>query len=171
MPNHDQTQAFLSLGGNLGDPAAAMANATRMLDTHDDITVGRVSSLYRTRPWGKLDQADFLNAVVEVHTSLSAHQLLDVCLAIEGLLKRERRERWGPRLIDIDLLLFGQDSVHDDGLEIPHPRMAQRAFVLVPLREIAPETRIDGKTITEHLAKLGDEGVEKITADGCWWRG
>ena len=171
MSGHMQTRAFLGLGGNLGDPASTMAHALRVLDARSDMAVERVSSLYRTPPWGKLDQPDFLNAVAEVRTSLSARELLDVCLSVEKTLKRERRERWGPRLIDIDLLLYGQERVHDDVLEIPHPRMAQRAFVLVPLLEIAPEIEIDGKSIAEKLAALGSEGIEKITADGFWWRG
>ena len=98
-----------------------------------------VSSLYRTPPWGKTDQPDFLNAAAEVLTGHSPRELLDLCLEAERRLKRVRQERWGPRLIDIDILVFGDRAVHEGGLEIPHPRMLERAFVLVPLAEIAPD--------------------------------
>lgn len=162
--------AYLGLGGNLGDPAANMAQALRLLDSRDDTTVERVSSLYRTKPWGKLDQPDFLNAVVCVTTALPARELLGVCLDIERALKRERRERWGPRLIDIDVLLYGEDTIRERDLEIPHPRMTDRAFVLVPLLEIAPDLIIGGKPVADHAETVGDQGIEKLAAGDSWYR-
>lgn len=164
------TLAFLGLGGNVGDPAATMKSAIKALDARDDVTVEAVSSLYRTPPWGKLDQPDFINAVAAVRTSLSAHGLLELCLEIERMHKRERRERWGPRPIDLDVLLYGEGEVQDDKLQIPHPRMAERAFVLVPLLEVAPDLVIKGKPAAELLSSLDRQGIEKVTPDGSWWR-
>src|SRR5262245_38391899 len=113
-----------------------MAGALRMLDAHPNCVVVSVSSLYRTPPWGKTDQPDFLNAAAAVRTTLSPRGLLDLCLETERKLKRVRAERWGPRLIDMDLLIFGDRTIDEEGLVLPHPRMLERAFVLVPLAEI-----------------------------------
>lgn len=159
------TRAYLGLGGNLGDPAAAMAAALKLLDEMDGIEVDQVSSLYRTTPWGKVDQPDFLNCVACIRTSLTPRELLEACLGVERALKRERRERWGPRIIDIDVLLYGSDTVRDKDLEIPHPRMGERAFVLVPLLEIAPDIRINGKSGTELLAAIGSDGIERVASN------
>ena len=133
MSGRDKERVFLSLGGNLGDPAKAMGAALRLIEADAETDVVAVSSLFRTPPWGKLDQPDFLNVAAEVLTGLAPRAFLDLCLEAERRLKRERRERWGPRLIDIDILMFGERSISEPGLELPHPRMSQRAFVLVPL--------------------------------------
>lgn len=170
MAGEGTTRAFLGLGGNLGDPAAAMAAALRALDGHAGVSVAAVSSLYRTPPWGVTDQPDFLNAVAAVDTRLSARQLLDLCLEVERGLKRVRGERWGPRVIDIDILLFGDERVDEEGLQLPHPRMTGRAFVLVPLAEIAPDLRIGGKSAVEHLAALDAGGIERLPGGREWWR-
>lgn len=170
MADRLTTLAFLGLGGNMGEPAKTMKSAIKALAARDDVTVEVVSSLYRTPPWGKLDQPDFMNAVAAVRTSLSAHQLLELCLEIERMHKRERRERWGPRPIDLDVLLYGEDEVQDDKLQIPHPRITERAFVLVPLLEIAPDLAINGKPAAELLPSLDRQGIEKVTPDGSWWR-
>jgi len=146
-----------------------MVQALKLLAENDSIAVEQVSSLYRTRPWGKVDQPDFLNCVASVRTSLGPHELLDACLSVEHQLKRERRERWGPRLIDLDVLLYGYEKVQADDLEIPHPRIADRAFVLVPLLEIAPGIMIDGKSGAELLAVIDTEGVEKVVAAEPWY--
>jgi 2-amino-4-hydroxy-6-hydroxymethyldihydropteridine diphosphokinase len=161
---------FLSLGGNLGDPAGAMGEALRLLDADAGTEVVAVSSLYRTPPWGKLDQPDFLNVAAEIHTDRAPRAFLDLCLDAERRLKRERRERWGPRLIDIDVLLFGSLSLHEPGLDIPHPRMTERAFVLVPLAEIAPDLEIGGKPITYYLDVLDHAGIERLPSGRDWWK-
>ncbi|WP_442577449.1 2-amino-4-hydroxy-6-hydroxymethyldihydropteridine diphosphokinase [Mesorhizobium sp. ASY16-5R] len=161
---------FLSLGGNLGDPASAMGAALRLLDADPETEVVAVSSLYRTPPWGKLDQPEFLNAAAEIRTDRTPRAFLELCLDAERRLKRERRERWGPRLIDIDVLLFGSLSLHQPGLDIPHPRMTERAFVLVPLEEIAPGLEIGGKPIAFHLAMLDHAGIERLPSGRDWWR-
>lgn len=167
--NSAETRAWLGLGGNLGDPRAAMATALQALDASDRVRVVAVSSLYSTPPWGKTDQPDFLNAVAEVATTLDARGLLDLCLATERTLKRVRAERWGPRLIDMDVLVFGEERVDEDGLVVPHPRMAERAFVMVPLAEIAPDLDIGGKPAAAIAAGLDRAGIEPI-ARPSWWR-
>ena len=160
---------YLSLGGNLGDPAKSMGAALRMLDADADTRVTGVSSLYRTPPWGKLDQPDFLNAAAEISTGLAPRALLDLCLDAERKLKRVREERWGPRLIDIDILVFGDRVIHETGLEVPHPRMLERAFVLAPLAEIAPGLVISGRSITDRLVAVDTSGIERLSSGRDWW--
>jgi 2-amino-4-hydroxy-6-hydroxymethyldihydropteridine diphosphokinase len=162
---------YLSLGGNLGDPAASMATALRLLDADDNTRVIAVSSLYRTPPWGKLDQPDFLNAAAEISTTLAPRALLDLCLEAERKLKRVREERWGPRLIDIDILVFGDRIIHETGLEVPHPRMLERAFVLAPLAEIAPELAVGGRSVSERLSAVDTSGIERLASGRDWWLG
>lgn len=161
---------FLSLGGNLGDPKKSMASALRLLAEDARVEVVGVSSLYRTPPWGKLDQPDFLNAAAELSTSLTPHALLDLCLETEKKLKRVREERWGPRLIDIDILVFGDRIIHETGLEVPHPRMLERAFVLAPLAEIAPDLLVNGRPVSERLAGADTAGIERLPSGRDWWR-
>ena len=170
MAGRSDTRAFLGLGGNIGDPAKAMAAALRALDAHGKVRVEQVSRLYRTPPWGKLDQPDFLNAVAEISTGLLPRALLDLCIETERALKRERLERWGPRIIDIDILTYGDIHLSEGGLEIPHPRMLERAFVLLPLAEVSPGLELDGKPVEEHLARLDRSGLERVSESGDWWR-
>ncbi|PBB99895.1 2-amino-4-hydroxy-6-hydroxymethyldihydropteridine diphosphokinase [Mesorhizobium sp. WSM3862] len=160
---------YLSLGGNLGDPPKSMAAALRMLDGDDKTRVTAVSSLYRTPPWGKLDQPDFLNASAGIETALSPRGLLDLCLDVERRLKRVREERWGPRLIDIDILVFGDRVIHETGLEVPHPRMLERAFVLAPLAEIAPDLVVGNKSVSERLGVVDISGIERLPSGREWW--
>ncbi len=164
------TSALLGMGANVGDPKSAMAAALRMIDAHVQITVTIVSSLYRTPPWGKLDQPPFLNAVASVRTALEPRTLLDACLEAEQMLKRVRTERWGPRIIDVDVLWFGDRTVDEPGLQIPHPRMQERAFVMVPLAEIDPDLILGGAAARDVASALDRTGIERITVDGEWWR-
>ena len=168
VPNRLET-AFLSLGGNLGEPAKSMAAALQIIDADLDTDVVAVSSLYRTPPWGKTDQPHFLNAAAEIRTRLSPRGLLDLCLDAEHKLKRVRGERWGPRLIDMDILTFGDRAVDEAGLVLPHPRMLERAFVLVPLAEIAPDLKLSGVSIADRLTTLDASGIEKLPHRD-WWR-
>lgn len=170
MPGRGKERVYLSLGGNLGEPARSMAAALRMLDEDPATDVVSVSSLYRTPPWGKTDQPDFLNVAAELATTLSPRGLLDACLEAERRLKRVRQERWGPRLIDIDILVFGDRTVHESGLEIPHPRMLERAFVLAPLAEIAGGFVARGRPLSEWLADLDTAGIERLPSGRDWWR-
>src|SRR4029079_18541650 len=141
-----------------------MGEALRLLDADAGTEVIAVSSLYRTPPWGKLDQPDFLNAAAEISTTLAPRPLLDLCLEAERRLKRVREERWGPRLIDIDILVFGDRVIHETGLEVPHPRMLERAFVLAPLAEIAPGLVVGGRSITDRLIAVDTSGIERLSS-------
>lgn len=169
MPGQNNT-VYLSLGGNLGDPARSMGAALRILDADDSTRVVAVSSLYRTPPWGKLDQPDFLNAAAEISTTLAPRALLELCLDAERKLKRVREERWGPRLIDIDILVYGERIIHETGLEVPHPRMLERAFVLAPLAEIAPGLAVGGRSVSERLSGVDAAGIERLTTGRDWWQ-
>jgi len=148
-----------------------MGAALRILDGDDETRVTAVSSLYRTPPWGKLDQPDFLNAAAAIETGLSPRALLDLCLDVERRLKRVREERWGPRLIDIDILVFGERVIHETGLEVPHPRMLERAFVLAPLAEIAPGLSVGGRSVSERLGAVDASGIERLPSGREWWLG
>jgi 2-amino-4-hydroxy-6-hydroxymethyldihydropteridine diphosphokinase len=171
LSGRNSTAAYLGLGGNIGDPEAAMAAALRSLDAHPDVRVMRVSSLYRTPPWGPVEQPDFLNAAAQVETVLPVRGLLELCLETERGLKRVRRERWGPRAIDIDILVYGEEAIAEEELEVPHPRMLGRAFVLAPLAEIAPDLRLAGVTAADRLARLDSTGIVRLSPSPDWWRG
>ncbi|MET3660142.1 2-amino-4-hydroxy-6-hydroxymethyldihydropteridine diphosphokinase [Aquamicrobium ahrensii] len=147
-----------------------MSAALRTLDAHPHVEVSGVSSLYRTPPWGKLDQPSFLNAAAELSISLQPQQLLELCLETERRLKRVREERWGPRLIDIDILMFDARIIQETGLEVPHPRMLERAFVLAPLAELAPGLDIGGEPIEQRLAAVDTSGIERLASGREWWR-
>jgi 2-amino-4-hydroxy-6-hydroxymethyldihydropteridine diphosphokinase len=133
------TRAFLALGSNLGDRAAHLQRAVDELHRHDAIDVVAVSRVYATDPVGGPEQGEYLNAVVAVDTTLGPHALLRAAQAVEQSAHRERSVRWGPRTLDVDVLLHGESEVDDDVLTVPHPRMWERDFVLVPLRDVAPE--------------------------------
>ena len=129
--------AYIGIGSNVGDREANCRKAIELLAEAGRVV--RVSSLYRTEPVGYHEQEDFINAVAAVETDLTPNDLLRVCHAIEDRLGRKRGLRWGPRTADLDILLFGSQVVNQPGLAIPHPRMAVRKFVLIPLVEIAPD--------------------------------
>jgi 2-amino-4-hydroxy-6-hydroxymethyldihydropteridine diphosphokinase len=133
--------AYIALGSNLGDRRALIESALHDLRQHPQIAVIAVSTIIETAPVGPPDQHRYLNAAAELRTSLSPRELLDVCLSIEAAHGRTRtiQQRWGPRLIDIDILLYGDELIDEPGLHIPHPHMAERLFVLEPLAEIAPQ--------------------------------
>ena len=164
-----RARAALGLGGNVGDVPASMASALKSLDARPDLSVAKVSRLYRTPPWGKLDQPDFVNACALVDTSLAPHALLDLCLQTERAHLRERRERWGPRTLDIDLLDYGGEAISDERLTLPHPRAGERAFVLVPLAEIAPDLSLGGCPVGDPALTLDPDGIEPMSLDGTWW--
>lgn len=163
--------ATLGLGGNIGDPQAAMADALRRLDGRDDCRVTEVSRLYRTPPWGKTDQADFYNCCAAVETRLAPHALLAACLDIERDMKRVRIERWGPRTIDIDILTYASITLDEDHLTIPHPRMTQRAFVLMPLADFAGDLMVEGRRVADWLADADGAGIAVANENRAWWRG
>src|SRR5208337_3709957 len=148
--------AFIGLGSNLGDREAYLETARRALTDGEGIFLIGVSSLYETEPVGYTEQGWFLNQVVEVATGLDPWELLRVLQGIEQDLGRQRLIRWGPRVVDLDLLLYGDIVLNSPELTVPHPRLYERSFVLAPLAEITPDhVHPDGKTTQEHLQALG----------------
>ncbi|GHA12696.1 2-amino-4-hydroxy-6-hydroxymethyldihydropteridine diphosphokinase [Devosia pacifica] len=133
--------AWLSLGANIGeDPASQVRRAVALLDAADGLEVTGESALMTTKPWGKTDQPDFINMALEVNTTLPPTALLELCFSIERRMGRERLEKWGPRVIDIDIIAYDRQEILSDRLKLPHPHAHERSFVLDPLREIAPDT-------------------------------
>src|SRR5262249_29730619 len=141
----------IGFGGNLGDPAASFRNALSGLAARGGIHVAAASSLWRSAPWGRTDQPEFLNAVALLSTSHPPPELLELLLAAEQRARRVRDVRWGPRSLDLDLLFHGAAVLREPGLELPHARLAERSFVLEPLAEVAPEWRhpLTGRTVIE----------------------
>jgi len=156
-------RAYLSLGSNIGDREAYLRAAVRIIKTHRFIEVTKLSGVYQTEPVGYERQRLFLNIVMEIETSLSPRELLKNCRFIEEFLKRRRRVKWGPRTIDVDILLYGDEAIEEPDLVIPHLEMSKRAFVLVPLLEIAPHIAFpDGSQLKDCLDSLSLEGIERI---------
>lgn len=156
--------AYLSLGTNMGDRAQYLHDALEMLQENGDILVFQQSSIYETDPVGYTDQDAFLNMVVSVKTALSPEELLAYCQTIEKKLGRVRVIRWGPRTMDVDILLYDQNTIDSVSLQVPHPRMHERAFVLVPLLEINKELKMpnQAQAVSELASVLPDvEGVRK----------
>ena len=150
---------YLGLGSNIGDRAQHLACACGLLHQHPAITVEAVSSLYETAPVGFTAQDAFLNAVARVHTTLRAESLLAVTQAVESRLGREPSVRWGPRVIDVDILLYDALQVNRPFLDIPHKAMSERLFVLVPLSELEPHLYLpSGEPIRQTVAALPNQG-------------
>ena len=155
--------AYLGLGSNLGDRLANLREAIRRLEDGGACKVVKRSSVYETEPVGMVEQPDFLNAVVEVETAVEPRDLLRLCKSIENEMGRVRTNKWGPRVIDVDILLHGGSRVLEDDLTIPHAEMIGRAFVLVPLAEIAPDVEVAPGVTARAAAELADrEGVRRI---------
>ena len=154
--------ATLSLGGNMGDVRENFRFALATLANTQGVEVVATSSVYRTAPWGKTDQPAFLNMAVLLRVTLSPRDLLTLCLNIENQRGRDRAEKWGPRTLDLDVLTYGEQEIAEEGLTIPHPHLHERAFVLVPLAEVTPDTRIKTKSAEAWLAALDASDVEKV---------
>ena len=146
MNPKDSVVAYIGLGGNVGDVQERFQRAVCAMHSWPETQVDECSSLYRSAPWGVTDQDDYLNAVVRLRTTLSPTRLHERMTALERAEGRDRdhETRWGPRTLDLDLLLFGDEVIHTDHLTVPHPRMVQRSFVMVPLLELSPDIRIPG---------------------------
>ena len=148
--------AFVGLGGNLGDPEVTLDAALQALDGVQDTRLLRASRLYRTPAWGVEQQPDFINAVVMLETRLGAPALLESLFVIErqhGRV-REAEQRWGPRTLDLDLLLYGDAVIDEPGLRVPHPHLHERAFALLPLLEIAADVEIPGRGLARNAVSL-----------------
>jgi len=156
--------AWIGLGSNLGNPGGQLKKALLQLGGTPGIELRKISGFYRSAPWGKLDQDDFFNAVAMVETELQPGELLEVLLQIEQQMGRDRSAgRWGPRCIDLDLLTYDDLVMKSPGLELPHPRMHLRAFVLRPVLELDPDFMIAGKrSAKECLSGLDDQEIEYI---------
>jgi 2-amino-4-hydroxy-6-hydroxymethyldihydropteridine diphosphokinase len=158
--------AYVGLGGNLGDAAATLRAAIDALDTLPETRLLRASRLYRTPAWGHREQADFVNAVAGLDTALEPRALLDALLDLERGFGRDRGAeavRWGPRSLDLDLLLYGDRVIDEPGLHVPHPHLHERAFVLVPLFAIAPDLAIPDRGAIGGLhAAVAKHGIEAL---------
>lgn len=141
---------LLGLGSNLGDREQQLQQALKRLTALADIRVAAVSNIYETKPVGDTDQPDFLNMAAMVETTLTPIELLKRCLSVETDMGRVRTRRWGPRIIDVDLLIYNEIAVETSELRLPHPEIANRSFVLIPLKDIAPELQLSkGKSVGE----------------------
>ncbi len=158
------TLAYVGLGSNLDNPEAQITAAIVALDQLPSTRLSRQSSLYRSAPWGLVDQPDFINAVAELETELDAASLLAQLLELELRLGRRRDgPRWGPRRIDLDLLVHGDAAIISPDLQLPHPRIGERAFVLMPLAELAPDLELAGiGVITERLRHIDTSQCTRI---------
>jgi len=157
------SRVYLALGTNLGDRMLNLAHALTLLPPA--VKLLRCSRVYETLPWGYLDQPDFLNMVIEGETELEPLQLLEQLKFLEEKIGREKSVRYGPRLIDLDILFSDDLQLHSERLDIPHPRLAERAFVLVPLADLAPDLEypVTHETIRELLAKVDRSGISAVT--------
>ncbi|MBI5826993.1 MAG: 2-amino-4-hydroxy-6-hydroxymethyldihydropteridine diphosphokinase [Deltaproteobacteria bacterium] len=157
-------KVFIAIGSNLGHRAANCARAIELIGRLKDTEVVGKSSLYETEPWGVTGQPGFINAAVEVRTSLEPEELLRALKSIEAGMGRKETGRWGPRTIDLDIIFYGDMVVEKEGLTIPHPRLQERAFVLVPLNEIAPDFMhpVLKKTVSELTARTDTDGVRRF---------
>jgi 2-amino-4-hydroxy-6-hydroxymethyldihydropteridine diphosphokinase len=157
-------EALLVLGGNVGDVRTTLDRAVAMLCDGRKVRLIARSSDYRTPPWGVTDQPAFINLGLVVETALSPRALLTHALAVEAMLgrNREKASRWGPRTVDIDLIAYDDIAVDEPDLTLPHPRALERAFVLAPLAEIAPDRKIAGIKISDALARLDGGGIERL---------
>ena len=156
-------RAWIGLGGNLGDPVGTLHAALQALAQLPRTRMIGKSRLYRSPPWGLAEQPDFINAVSLLETSLTARALLEAMLGIEHDFGRIRRERWGPRALDLDLLLYGDATIDEPGLHVPHPHLHERAFALLPMLEVDPDVVIPGRGPgREALAALAYPPIEAV---------
>ncbi|SCT35490.1 2-amino-4-hydroxy-6-hydroxymethyldihydropteridine diphosphokinase [Staphylococcus caeli] len=153
--------AYLGLGSNIGDRKMQLEEAVHILNQKDGIKVTQTSPIYETEPVGYVEQPQFLNQCIEIETSLAPHELLKECLDIEQQLHRVRDVRWGPRTLDVDILLYGDRIVEEVDLTIPHPRMLERAFVLIPLNDIAKDVIEPRSHKTIGKLVMTDDSVKK----------
>jgi len=154
-------RAFIALGSNLNHPRTQVLRGLETLARLPQTELVARSRLYRSAPWGVREQPDFVNAAAELQTTLEPRELLDALLVIERNTGRERNgRRWGPRVLDLDLLLYGNHVLHEPGLTLPHPHLHERAFVLLPLNDLAPDLDVPGRGLVREL-------LARVDADDC----
>lgn len=172
-----ESVAYVGVGGNVGRPEATLPAALAALAVADGVRGASASPVYRSSPVGGIAQPDFLNAVVRLRTTLPPHDLLDMLLALESQFGRQRDERWGPRTLDLDVLLYDDIVLHHPRLVVPHPELVERGFVLAPLADLAPSLRhpVEGKTIARLLrawrerAGEHEQRVERLETPLTGW--
>lgn len=159
-----EEKIFIALGSNLGDREANVREAVRLAGEGGGLTVVKISPLYESEPWGQEDQPRFVNAVMEARSELPPVELLKYLKGIEAEMGREKAEKWGPRIIDLDIIFYGARVVKDEHVEVPHPRAHERAFVMVPLSDIAPWfiDPLSGAPVSELAERLGKEGLRRM---------
>ena len=155
-------KAYLGLGTNMGDRENYLRQACLILNSNPNINVCKISKTYETKAWGYTNQDDFLNICMEIETSLNENELLKICQEVENELNRVRIIRWGPRTIDVDILFFNDIISDDETLTLPHPRIKERAFVLIPLMDLNKELVINNKSIDYYLSNLKKEELEEV---------
>jgi 2-amino-4-hydroxy-6-hydroxymethyldihydropteridine diphosphokinase len=156
--------ALIALGGNVGDVSATFRHAVPELCRHAEARLTTRSADYLTPPWGEEQQPPFVNAAIAIETALDPHALLAALHEVERLFGRDRAQerRWGPRTLDLDLIAYDDIAISSQALTLPHPRLFERAFVLVPLAEIAPERLIAGRRVREALAQVSRDGIVRL---------
>ena len=154
---------LLGLGSNMGDREQKLQQALQLLEADGKVKIEKLSSIYETAPFGVTDQADFLNMVVRVQTSLAPAELLAKCLEVEQVMGRIRTRHWGPRVIDIDLLIYDDVQIVSETLMLPHPGILRRAFVLIPLRDVASSLPLkDGRTVEALALGLSANSAREV---------
>jgi 2-amino-4-hydroxy-6-hydroxymethyldihydropteridine diphosphokinase len=158
-------EALIALGGNIGDARRTIRKAIEIFCDGDDVWLRKRSSDYKTPPWGVTDQPPFINAAISVGTGLEPRALLERAHAVERIFgrNREKEERWGPRSLDIDLIVYNDLIVNEPDLVLPHPRLFERAFVLVPLAEIVPDRLIAGTLVKDAAQRVDKAGIERLS--------
>lgn len=162
VPRSLPFDGVLGLGSNIGDRVGNIEDAIARLTADGVVKLVARSRYYRTAPWGVTDQDWFVNACIAIKADVSARELLARCQAVENGMARVRTQRWGPRNIDVDILTFRDQKIGEPDLVVPHPRIAERAFVLVPLKDVAPDVRIDGASIDEMLSRVDASDVQPL---------
>lgn len=158
-PSEQAFDATIGFGSNIGDKPANIDRAIALLTEDGAVRLVKASRKFRSAPWGVIDQDWFVNACVSVATELSAQALLARCQDVEQAMGRVRQQKWGPRIIDVDVLTYRDEIIHEDDLVVPHPLIAERSFVLLPLKDVAPELRIGARSLDQMIRALGDDGT------------
>lgn len=164
----DLNKVYLGLGGNVGDVKAVLMAALDALNKHPNISVKQLSNLYETPPWGDENQDWFLNACALIETSIQPLELLKFVKSLEVEFKREKSRKWGPRTLDIDLLVYEGVALKSETLTLPHPRISERAFVLVPLNDLAPNLLVNGKSVSKHLQLVDCDEINLVGEGGAY---